>query len=236
MNVLKRGVLFDNIHTFEKWGLILSHTDIGSPEPKKEKIDIPGADGELNFSNTLTGDVKYKNRNITFTFVTTKRYNLWKSLMSDILNFIHGQDFEKIILDEDQNFYYKGSAEVNPLKSDKSIGTIVIVCDVEPYKYDLTSSDEDWPWDPFDFETGIINETRDLVVDGELEVSILGRRQKVVPKFVCENPLQLIFNEQTYNLPAGGSYSPDIEICEGENILKFIGNGTVTIEYRGGSL
>ena len=234
--MFERGVSFDDIHTFERWELILSHTDISFPEPKKEKVDIPGADGELDFSKSLTGDIKYKNRIITFTFVTTKKYDLWKSLLSDIANYLHGQNFEKIILDEDQNFYYKGQAEVNEFKSDKSIGTIVIECDVEPYKYDIFSSDEDWEWDPFDFETGIINETKDLAVNGELEVTLLCRRMKVVPKFVCENPLQLIFNDTTYNLPAGESFHPDIETEDGENIFNFIGNGTVTIEYRGGSL
>lgn len=236
MNVLKRGVKFDDIHTHEKWGLILTNTEISFPEPKKETVDIPGADGELNFSKSLTGDIKYKNRTLTFTFVTTERYNLWKSLISDISNYLHGQDFEKIILDEDTSFYYKGTAEVNQFKSNKSLGTIVIECEVDPYKYDLCSSDEDWLWDPFDFETGIINETKDLTVNGELEVKIIGRRKRVVPIFHCENPLKLIFNEQEYLLPAGTHYSADIEICEGENILKFIGNGTVTIEYRGGSL
>ena len=161
---------------------------------------------------------------------------MWKSLLSDIANCLHGQDFERIILDEDSSFYYKGTAEVNQFKSDKSIGTIVIECDVEPYKYDLYSSDEDWLWDPFSFIDGIINETKDLIVDGELEVNIIGRRKREVPKFICDNPLELIFNGQSYNLSAGTSYSPDIEICEGENTLKFIGSGKVTIEYRGCSL
>ena len=48
-----RGVKFDNIHTFEKWKLILTSTDIDFPEPKTEKVDVPGADGELNFSKSL---------------------------------------------------------------------------------------------------------------------------------------------------------------------------------------
>ena len=231
-----RGVKFDDIHTFKKWGLILTTTDIGFPEPKTETVNIPGADGELNLSKSLTGDMKYKNRVITLTFVTTEKYRLWKSLISDIANCLHGQEFEKIILDEDPNFFYKGYAEVNQFKSNKSLGTIVIECDVEPYKYDLYSSNEDWLWDPFSFIDGIINETKDLNVNGELEIKITGRRKRVIPKITCENELQLIFNEQTYNLPVGTSYSPDIEICEGENVLKFVGNGKVTIEYRGGSL
>ena len=230
-----RGVKFGDIHTFEKWGLILTFTTIGFPEPKKGTVDVPGADGELDFTKSLTGDVKYKNRPITLTFVTLERYKNWKNLMSEIANFLHGQYF-KIILDEDPNFYYYGNATINQFKSNKSIGTIVIDCSVDPYKYDLTASNEDWLWDPFNFENGIINETKDLQVSGKLEVTIYGRRKRVVPKFICENDLQLIFNSQTYNLKNGTNYSADIEICEGENILKFIGNGTVTIEYRGGSL
>lgn len=142
----------------------------------------------------------------------------------------------KIRLSKDFNFYYLGKVSVGAFKENEIIRTITIECDVEPYKYDLYASDENWLWDPFSFIDGIINETKDLEVNGELEVKIYGRRKKVIPKFTCENDLQLIFNEQTYNLLAGTSYSPEIEICEGENILKFVGNGKVTIEYRGGSL
>lgn len=194
-----------------------------------------GADGKLNFTKSLTGDVKYENRKLTFEFVTTARYKSWKNLMSEIANYLHGQDF-KIILDEDPNFYYFGEATVNQFKSDKSIGTIVIECDVEPYKYDLTASNEDWLWDPFDFESGIINQTKDIEVVESKEIVIYGRRKRVVPKITCENSMQVIFNSNTYNVSAGTQKVLNIEIREGKNVLKFIGNGKVTIEYRGGSL
>lgn len=230
-----KGVKFGDIHTYQQWKLILTHTDISFPDIKKETIDIPGADGVLDFTKSLTGDVKYKNRNLVFEFVTGEKYNNWKNLMSEIANYLHGQEF-KIILDEDANFYYKGTAVINQFKSDKSLGIITIDCDVEPYKYDINSSNEDWLWDPFNFENGIINETKDLEVNGELEVIIFGRRKKVIPKITCENPMQVVFNSETYNLLAGTQKVLNIEICEGKNVLKFIGNGTVSIEYRGGSL
>ena len=110
-----KGVKLGEIHTYEKWKLILQRTDISFPEPKTEKIDIQGADGELDFSRTLTGDMKYKNRSISFTFITTARYELLKSLSSEIANYLHGQKF-KIILDEDLNFYYYGTAKINQFK------------------------------------------------------------------------------------------------------------------------
>lgn len=229
------GVRFGNIHTYDEWKLILTSVDISFPDIKTEKTNIPGADGELDFTESLTNDVKYKNRKITFNFVMVQERSLWTSLMSTIANYLHGKDF-KIILDNDLNFFYKGRAKVNQFKSDKSIGKIVIEADVDPYKYDLISSAEDWLWDPFNFEDGIINETKDLTVNGELTVNIYGRRKLVSPKFVCQNALQCIFEGQTYNFTPGTNYAPNIQIREGKNTLKFIGKGTVSIEYRGGSL
>lgn len=230
-----KGVKFGEKHTYQEWNLILTHTDIDFPSIKKETIDIPGADSELDFTESLAGDVKYKNRKISFDFVTTSKYKTWKNLMSEIANYLHGRRF-KIILDEDPNFYYYGRAEINQFKSDKSIGKITIECDVEPYKYDLTSSNEDWLWDPFNFENGIINETKDIKVVGSREVIIYGRRKKVIPKISCDNQMQVVFNSETYNLSSGIQKVLNMEICEGKNILKFIGNGTVNVEYRGGSL
>ena len=230
-----KGVKIGDRHTYKDWNLILISTDIGFPDPKTETIDIPGADGELDFSEVLTGDISYNNRTISIQLEMVDKFENWRNKISEISNYLHGKKL-KIIFDEDPSFYYFGRLSVNDFKSNKSTGTITIEANVEPYKYDLFSSLEDWLWDPFNFDNGIINETNNLQVDGELEVKIVGRRKKVIPKITCDNELQLLFNGQTYNLLEGTSYSPEIEICEGENILKFIGNGTVTIEYRGGSL
>ena len=230
-----KGVTFGDKYTFNEWKLILTSTDISFPEVKKETLEIPGADGELDITQSLINDVKYKNRKITFNFVMIQERKLWTSLISNITNFLHGQKF-KIILDDDIGFYYIGRAEVNRFKSDKSLGNIVIEANVDPYKYDLTASNEDWLWDPFNFEDGIINETKDLIVDGELTVNIYGRRKLVSPKIICENNLQCIFEGQTYNFIPGINCTPNIQIREGKNTFKFIGNGKVTIEYRGGSL
>lgn len=222
-------------HLYRDFGLIMTSRIIAPAQVKKEVVDIPGADGQLDFSASLTGDIKYKNRKITINLVMTEKFSLWTVKISELSNYLHGKTF-KIIFDDDIGFYWMGNVQINSFMSDKSVGRIVLECDVEPYKYDLNASNEDWLWDSFNFETGIINETKDLLVNGELEVNIYGRRKRVVPKIYCENELELVFNGETYNLPSGTSYVPNIEICEGINTLKFIGNGTVSIEYRGGSL
>ncbi len=232
------GVQIGEKHTYKDWNLILTSTDIDFPDPKTETVDVPGTDGELDFSEVLTGDISYKNRKISFEFEMVDRFANWKNKISEISNYLHGRKFN-IILDDDPSFYYYGRITINNFKSNKSTGTITIEADVEPYKYDLYSSIENWLWDPFNFETGIINETNELQVNSELEVVIYGRRKKVVPIINCnspENQMQVIFKNEAYNLSNGTQKILNIEICEGKNVLKFIGNGIISIEYRGGSL
>ena len=99
---------------------------------------------------------------------------------------------------------------------------------------------EDWEWDPFNFETGIIREYREIRVDGSLKFIIEGRRKNVVPAFTVVSDdgsgLQVRFNGTTYNLPDGTSRVLNIVIRSGTNTLYFTGNGTVSIDYRGGRL
>lgn len=227
-------IMFDKYNTYKDFNLYVQSIEITEAEIKKEKIDIPGSDGELDFSSALTGDVKFKNRKINIELSNLKG-KIYFQEYSRIQNALHGKKM-KIILSKDKNFYYYGMVNVSAFKTQTGIRTIKISCDVEPYKYDINSSLDDWLWDPFSFEDGIINYTKDIKVEGSKEVIIYGRRKKVIPKITCDNELQVIFNSKTYNLLPGTQKVLNIEICEGMNTLKFIGNGTVSIEYRGGSL
>ena len=227
-------ILFGDKNTYKDYKLLIQSLSISIAEQKEELIEIPGMDGILDFSESLTGYAVFQKRTISISLAKRKNKSCLYEY-SQIQNDLHGKTM-KIVLSDEPNFFYYDKIKVKDYDKYAILHTIDIECDVEPYKYDLYASNEDWLWDTFSFIDGIINETKDLNVDGNLEVVIYGRRKRVVPKITCENELQLIFNGQTYNLPSGTSYSPDIEICEGENVLKFIGNGKVTIEYRGGSL
>lgn len=229
------GVKFGEKHSYEDWGLILTSKTINFPEPKIETVDIPGADGELDFTEALTGDVPYKNRNLTFNFSTKANMRGWQNLMSAIANYLHGKKL-KIVLDQDKQFYYYGRVELSPLNCNKSIGKITISCDAEPYKYDMLSSLEDWVWDTFNFETGIINKVKNIKVDGEQKVVLIGRKLKVVPEIQVSSSMIVEFENKQYQLQEGKQKVLNIEITEGENVLKFMGKGIVNIDYRGGCL
>lgn len=231
------GVQIGDKHTLKDWGLGWISINLGFPEPKTYEQDVPGADGTLDFTEAVTaGDVKYKNRSISLEFEAPDRdYNEWSSMVSKIANYLVGKKL-KIILDNDPYFYYIGRITMDAEKTDKESSKIVLSGNVDPYKYELYSSLDDWIWDTFNFETGIIREYKDLRINGSYELNIFGLRKKIVPVIECSNPMQVTYNGSTYELPEGKNKVFDIWIGEGENILTFTGTGTVSVDYRGGSL
>ena len=235
------GVLFGDKHSYRDWKLITkSRPDVGSPAPKTTYIDIPEADGQLDLTESLSGEVKFENREMKFEFAVIEARQRWTTLYSEIMNYLHGQNLQ-VVLDEDPNHFYSGRFTVDEWESDKKTSTLVIVGVVDPYKYDLNTSLEDWIWDTFNFETDCIREYADLEVDGELEFTVQGSRKSAVPSFIVEldegeTVMQVVYQNVTYNLQEGTNRVVNIIVKDGESTLTFIGHGKVSIEYRGGSL
>lgn len=234
------GVTFGDKHSYRDWGLILkSRPVISPPSPKTLYIDIPGSDGVLDLTEFLTGDVKFENRTITCEFNVIDNRKRWSNIYSEILDYLHGQRM-KIILDEDPTYYYVGRFQVNEWKSDKVTSLITIEGNVEPYKLEVCGSLDDWEWDSFNFETGIIRQWKDLTVEDSLTITVVGTRKTVVPSFVVQSNdgsgMTVTFEGRTYNLSDGVNRVVNINIKQETQTLVFTGNGTVSIDYRGGRL
>lgn len=229
------GVTFGEKHSFEDFGLILSSKSISPPEPQTKLVTVPLRDGTIDLTESLTNDVRYNDRMLSMSFSVIDQVNMWPKKISAIENFLHGRRM-KIIFDDDCAFYYIGRLKVNNFESDKSIGKIAIEGTVDPYKYDVVSSNDDWLWDPFDFDDGIINAYGNISVSGSGVVSLIGRRKKVCPIITVSKDMTVTFEGNTYNLKTGANKIYEILISEGENTLTFTGTGTVSIDYTGGSL
>lgn len=231
------GVLIGEKHTLKDWGLGWLAVTLGFPEPKTYEQDVPGADGTIDLTEAMTGgDVKYKNRSLSLEFeVPDRDFGDWANKVSEIANYLHGQKM-KIILDNDKSFYYIGRLSVDTEKTDREESKLVLSGDVDPYKYERCGSLEDWLWDSFNFETGIIRDYKDMEVAGTRTLILRGRRKKVIPVFDCSVPMKVSFAGTEYDLPAGKSKVFDICLGEGDHELIFTGDGTVSVDYRGGML
>ena len=234
-----RSVTFGEKNTWNDWGLIpTSRPVVSTPAIKKVLIDIPGADGAIDLTQSLTGEVKYEKRKGSMEFMVFNKSH-WANIYSEIMDYLHGQQV-KIILEEDPDYYYFGRAEIDQWKSSKNYSLIVINIEADPYKYELYSSLEDWKWDSFNFETGIIREYRTLEVSGSLSIIIPGRRMSVCPSFTVISEdgagMRIAFNGNTYLFADGTSRNLNIVLKQGTNTLQITGTGTISIDYRGGRL
>lgn len=205
------------------------------PEPKTFFQDIPGADGSLDLSTAISGHLVYNRRKITLNFGCGYEMEKWPGIFSEILRLFHGKEGH-LIFDEDPNYYYTGRMIVSKYSRTQTLGTFTIALDADPYKYELFASDEDWLWDLFSFDDGIIREYKDIPVSDSYTLTIPGTERWVVPEITVTSDMTVDFDGGTYELKTGVNKIYDIIIKEGEQALIFHGSGSVTVSYRGGVL
>lgn len=229
------GILIGDKHTWKDWGLKLLTMVIPMPEPKTNYVDIPGADGTADLTGIL-GGVRFADREgIEFSFDVGVNYLEWHELTSQIAGYLHGQKM-KIIIDSDPNYYYYGRLNLDSQKSDAVLGHLIISGTFEPYKNEILSSLDAWKWDSFSFSKGVIRNYKDIRIEGQKDVRIIGSRRVVIPTITSSTTMMVSFMGKAYYLTPGRNKLYDIAIPDGESILTFTGSGVVSIDYRGGIL
>lgn len=248
MNALTNGVEIEVIstgakyHTLDDWGLAIGNNNcIGAPEQETYYVDIPGASAFMDLSEALTGAPVYKSRAISIDLGGIRNRMDWDNIVSDLRNKIHGRRC-KIIFDNDIDHYWTGRLYVEEFDRIRQLGMLKLnMPSAEPYKYDLQSSAEDWLWDPFNFDYGVIRTIDRQTVEGELSICIPEGTMPSVPVFMVSDVASPEFTvsdgQNTFRLINGKNRFPRLKVCgEAEVTLIFRGKGTVLIDYRGGSL
>lgn len=224
-------------NTWDDWHLIPKSRPVINPPPVKTHfVDVPGGDGILDLSTALTGRTLFGNRTGSLEFYVENGFRDWSIMYSEVMRCIHGKKL-KAILEDDPAYYYEGRFSVSEWRSEAQRSTIVIDYDLFPYKKEVHATDEDWIWDTFNFETGVIRNYRNLTVSGTLDVILTGYEWPSVPVITTSaNGMSVDFGGKNYPLTAGNNVISGIIIQNGENTLKFHGSGTITIKYTGGRL
>lgn len=133
-----------SINTWDNWHLIPTSRPLFAPPEQKEMVvDLPGVDGSIDLSNSISGNPIFNDRSGSFEFMvmTNGSYGQWYERYSDIMNFIHGRPC-KIVLEDDPDWYYEGRIKVSgwTSNSDGSGSTISFDYTVKPYKYATNGS------------------------------------------------------------------------------------------------
>lgn len=136
-----RGFKFGNIHTGETWGLILTSKSLTPPEPKTYYVEIEGRNGSLDLSESLTGEIKYKDRKLTASFILANgKRSEREQLISGIINYLHGQKMN-IVDPDDEEHYLIGRFTVTDYTNTLAYGTLTVEATCEPWRYSLDSGE-----------------------------------------------------------------------------------------------
>lgn len=217
------GITFGSYHSYTDLSLILISKEIEAPDPKTETIDIPGGDGELDFTE-FSGEVRYKNRKLTFVFYYTGAQSGFLTKFSDIQNKLHGKKLH-ITLDEDSDFYYVGRVSVDKWKADKNIGKITVEANCEPYKY----------------KNAVTTKTVMFSASTPYAVSLTNLKKSVVPLISTDKPTTITWTGGSASISAGNDQIiPELVLREGTNSLTVTGSSSyytrITFNYQEGEL
>lgn len=210
-------------------GLHLASKEIGLPSIQTKTVQIPFMNGELDLTDVLSGRPHYGNREIKMNFNSINLHKLEK--LSEVANKFHGKK-EKIFFDDDPAWYYYGRLNLNSFKDRRLGAEYQVNADCMPFKYYITSSAEDWLWDPFDFEDGIINEFKDIVNSGTQTYTLISDEQPDFITVTSNAQVTITFSGISVVCPAGKTVLYEFQIEPGENKITISGNATLSLDYR----
>ena len=212
-----KGVTFGNLHSYRDLKLImLEGKEIGSPDVKENKIEIEGADSDLDLTEFF-GEPKYKDMPHKFPFSFAGPIGDFLSQYSQIKNAIHGKKL-KIILDDDPAFFYVGRIRVLPATTVRNIGYVTIETICEPYKYKINPT--------------VVTRA----ITGSTDITLTNSRKRAVPTITTTATMTFAFGEGSWTVGTGSFTIPELELVEGDNIVTVTGTGNVTFTWEEGSL
>lgn len=231
-----KGVTFGQYHSYATFGLILNSKEIAAPKVKIISIDVPGADGALDWTEFF-GEPKYENviHKFKFSIAAPKSEHLTR--YSTIKNTLHGKKL-RIILDDDPGFFYVGRCYVLPLTTSSGIGKVTIEADCEPYKLKIRETTVSFVLD------GISNNLYNID-----NVPLIGNVRKTVDNFftldVTNTGDSTLFPTFRHSVYAAGRITPnqsvslvmEIQSCEISPVdsvrFFFTSNFTAQPDYFG---
>lgn len=234
------SITINGKNTWDDFGMMpvkAGRIEFATPSLKYEAAEVAGSDDVLDFTEALTGYPLYSQRQGSVQFRFYDNGVSLRSRYDDLKNFLHGR-FARAVIEDAPDYYYEGRFQVGDLTfahmgnwADFELSYIL-----NAYKIEFGSTTEDWLWDPFNFDTGIIREYGNINVTGQTTVQIVGSRKPTTPDIICDSDMVMVYDGSTYELVEGRNIFPKIVLQDDTYTFTFRGIGTVSIAMKVGSL
>lgn len=214
---MERYFILDKFNTWYDWRLVLTGKDVTPPEPKTNYIEIDGMDGTLDLSESLTGEITYKDRTVSASFWTSEgSFTERASLLRKIVSTLHGKKI-KIIEPDDPDHYFYGRVKVKSLNNILPYATFTIEATCEPWRYAVDDT------------------VRTIEVNSQIVTNAVINNNGVKtlsPVITVTGSVDITYNGVKTPLTAGTYKISDIRLRQGVNVIGVSGNGSATFTYK----
>lgn len=137
------SIIISGKNTYGEWQMYpTSRPHVAPPEVKTSYVDVPGADGGLDYTELLNGKPNYGYRKGSWEFLLIPQEK-WPEVYRSLCNFLHGRE-HTIVLEDDPKWTYRGRLSVNEWRSAAHNSLITIDYILEP----IATSTDDEGYDP----------------------------------------------------------------------------------------
>lgn len=245
----EHSITINGMNTWETWRMApKSRPFVSAPQVKTEYVDVPGADGSLDYTEVLTGKPRYANRTGQWDFIIENGFRNWYDLYSDILMKLHGKYFDEIVLEDEPLYKWKGRLSVTGQFGNKDYASISIQYNLDPYKRPYDSKNmPNWRWNELFGNTiyygsftvnGV--KTHNLLNNTETVQTAIINTTAAIKVYRCASESEIIehlrkeFNGYTPTWLAVGDNN--FTLNRGDNILMFVGNSLVDVILERGEI
>lgn len=226
----EHSVIFGDKHSWKDWHLIPSAPPVvPPPKLRTSYVDIPGTNGSVDISEILTGYPMFENRTGSMSFLFLTEFGSSREMYQQILNTVHGRRM-KVILTDEPEYYYEGRVTVKEYS---------ISSQYSGFSFDYTFA-------PYKIQTHVSPGYKDIVIDGEkvIKINVGNSPMRVTPLVTVDGAENLTAVLERPGKPAATitllanttMRYPGLTVGPGGGTLTVTGNGTITMDIRGGSL
>lgn len=214
---MERYFIIDKFNTYYDLHSILTYKSISDPEPKTNLVELDGMSGSLDLSESLTGEVTYKDRTINASFLTDEGdYKSRDRLIKEIKSNLHGRRV-KLIEPDDFDHYYIGRIKIANSTNSLAYGTFDIEATCEPWRY-------------------AINETvRHIDVNSSEVTSLVLNNygsKTIIPDIQVVGNVTIVIDGAAKSLSNGSYKITNLKLKKGSTVVEVSGVGSITFSYR----